>query len=147
MAKVDFKPEHLHSLQDTYLSLSFAGKTLSGTFVSNKINPWEILNSTTVGGCNAILQRLKAQKSALEDNGISEWEVDTETKNAAEELETWIKFVNLCIGFKLSEEQKRNEADDKAEKIKRLEKRINAEADKNKTLTDLQEELKQLKGE
>lgn len=147
MNKIEFKPEHLKQFQDLYLELSFSGKTLNGTFGSNKLSPYDFLNFTNVGGCKAMLATLRKQLSNLEPDGFSQWEVDTEQTSAVTDLKTWIEFVNLCIGYKIDKEQKLEAASDLAEQIKRLEIRIAKEADKNKTLTDLQDELKKLKGE
>lgn len=147
MAKVNFTAEHLQSLKDAFVQLSFENKTLTGTFGANRINPTEILNSTTVGGCKAILQKLTTQQNALNQSGVSEWEIDDENKTVAVELDLWIKFVNLCIGYKLDQEHKLLEKTERELEIVQLEKDAARERKKNQTLETIEARLKELKGE
>jgi hypothetical protein len=147
MSKVNFKPEHLETLQNVFVELCFGEKVLTGTFGANKINPLEILNSTTVGGCKAILQKLLGQQNALNQSGVSEWEIDDENKTVSAELDLWIKFVNLCIGYKLDKEQKALEKTERELEIAQLEKDAARERKKNQTLETIEARLKELKGE
>jgi hypothetical protein len=141
---MEFTKENLQTLKTLYTDLSFSEDVLEGKFGANVVNPWEIINAASVVSLRLLLKTLKGQKNQLND--LDSWSKTEDQSKLEKRLDTWYKFIDLTIGYKLDKEK--NSADEKTKQaeIRKLESRIAAERDKNVTLGDLEEQLRKLKG-
>lgn len=141
---MQFTKENLETLKTLYTDLSFSEDVLEGKFGANVINPWEVLNATNVASLRLLLKNLKGQKNQLND--VDSWSKTEDQSKLEKRLDTWYQFVDLTIGYKLDKEKNSADEKNKQAEIGKLESRIAAERDKNVTLSDLEEQLKKLKG-
>jgi hypothetical protein len=141
---MEFTKENLQTLRTLYTDLSFSEDVLEGKFGANVVNPWEIINATSVASLRLLLKALIGQRNQLND--VDSWSKTADQSKLEKRLDTWKQFVDLTIGYKLDKEK--NSADEKTKQaeIRKLESRIAAERDKNVTLGDLEKQLEKLKG-
>jgi hypothetical protein len=141
---MEFTKENLQTLRTLYTDLSFSEDVLEGKFGANMVNPWEIINAASVVSLRLLLKTLKGQKNQLND--LDSWSKTEDQSKLEKRLDTWYKFIDLTIGYKLDKEKNSAAEKTKQAEIRKLEDRIAAERDKNVTLGDLEEQLRKLKG-
>jgi hypothetical protein len=141
---MEFTKENLQTLKNLYTDLSFSEDILEGKFGANVVNPWEIINATSVVSLRLLLKALIGQRNQLND--VDSWSKTADQSKLEKRLDTWKQFVDLAIGYKLDKEKNSAAEKTKQAEIRKLENRIAAERDKNVTLGDLEEQLRKLKG-
>lgn len=104
MAKINFTTENLDRLKVLFVDLGFTGETISGKFGTNVYNVWDILHILSIQTLKSINANLKKEVVALEEQ--DDWTVSQYQLTKAAKTRKWQEFVNLTVGYKLSEEEK-----------------------------------------
>lgn len=113
--KKEFTAENLAKLKELYTDFSFRGEVLDGKFGANTLNPFELLTQTTVSTLRSLFAQTK--KFARATSELDEWSLTEHQLAKQKGFEAWAEFLNLLIGFRLSEET-RIENEKKARKVK-----------------------------
>lgn len=113
--KKEFTAENLQKLKELYTDFSFRGEVLDGKFGANTLNPFELLTQTTVSTLRSLFAQTK--KLAQATSELDEWSLTEHQLAKQKGFEAWAEFLNLLIGFRLSEET-RIENEKKARKVK-----------------------------
>jgi hypothetical protein len=106
--KVTFTKDDLTALQVLFLELCFAGKLLPGAkFGGVGVTAYDLLHNTSPNSLEAYWQTISKQ---VEDKSkLPRFRQSPQQQARKVELEKWANFLELLIGYKLSEAE-RNEA-------------------------------------
>tara|TARA_R110000868_G_scaffold46247_10_gene152969 strand:+ start:1713 stop:2144 length:432 start_codon:yes stop_codon:yes gene_type:complete len=134
-----FTEDNLTRLKELFTALSFKGEAIDGKFGANVLNPYELLNSTSISTLRTLLGQTRKAKNEIEE--LDEWSMSSHQQSKKVRFEVWFEFINLLIGYRLDQDEKAATKADKAKKAAALKARIATEEDKGKTLDDLKAEL------
>lgn len=138
----EFKAEDLVRLKELFTEFSFSGSTLEGKFGANSLNPFDLLNSTSITSLDVLYEQI--QKSLENSKGKSRWRLTDAQLKTQEKFTLWAEFLDLLIGYRLDKETKESELAAKRKKARELDARIAEQVDKGKTLDDLKKEREAL---
>ncbi len=122
-----FTAENLERLKGLYSDLSFEGLVLAGKFGANELNPFELLNQTTVNTLRTLRQGVRGEIAKME--GQDEWSMPAGLGAKLDKFKVWDEFLNLLVGYRLNKEL---EASREGERRK-LRAEIERLRDENKT--------------
>jgi hypothetical protein len=142
MVKINFTQENLDRLKALFVELGFNGEVLSGKFGANTYTVWEVLHNLTISTLKSINSNLKKEVIALEEQ--DDWTVSQYQLAKAAKTRKWQEFVNLVVGYKLSEQEKA----EKQHEIKEKKEALKQIVEENKTpaerIAELQKEIEEL---
>lgn len=138
----EFTSHNLARLQELFTTLCFKGEKIQGKFGANVLNPYELLNNTSISTLRVLLAQTRKSKNELEY--LDDWSMNDIQIEKNDRLEIWAEFINLLIGYRLDQDKKAAIKAEKAKKAAALRARIETEADKGKTLEELRKELADL---
>lgn len=139
-----FTAEDRKRLEELFLQLSFQGETFTGKFGENQLNPFEVLNFSTLTTIQNLYKEANTQVSILEGQ-TSRWKTNESTSQKLKLVKTWREFFELCEGYRLDQEARQNEAVELDKAEAELSKKIAREEAKNVTLEDLKAQLEAVK--
>lgn len=140
----EFTADDRKRLEELYLQLSFQGQTFTGKFGANQLNPFEVLNFSTLITIQNLYKEANSQVSILESQ-TSRWKTNEQTSQKLKLVKTWREFFELCEGYRLDQEARDNEAVELDKLEADLAKKIAREEAKNVTLEDLKAQLEAVK--
>jgi uncharacterized protein (UPF0216 family) len=140
----EFTADDRHRLEELYLQLSFQGQTFTGKFGANQLNPFEVLNFSTLTTIQNLFKEANTQVSILEGQ-TSRWKTNEANSQKLKLVKTWREFFELCEGFRLDQEARDNEAVELDKLEAELVEKIASEESKNKTLEDYKAELEKVR--
>lgn len=113
-----FTSENFARLQALFLHLCFAGEAIFTKLGAATLNPFEVLNQTSLNSLKAMLTM--TQKSADEYAKVDRWSADSKTAAERERLQTWVEFIDLTIGYRHFLAEKADTEKDRAKKVREL---------------------------
>lgn len=142
--KKQFTAENLATLKQLYTEFSFKGEVLEGKFGANTLNPFELLTQTTVPTLRSLFATVK--KLAQATSELDEWSLTEHQLTKQKGFEAWAEFLNLLIGYRLSEEERA----DKLKTAKKVKAELAELKDNAKTpaerIAEKERELAELEG-
>ena len=84
----EFTAEDRKRLDELYLQLSFQGETFTGKFGANQLNPFEVLNHSTLTTIQNLYKEANSQVSILESQ-TSRWKTNEQTSQKLKLVKTW----------------------------------------------------------
>ena len=140
MAKINFTKEHFNKMCEGVLEMVLENKVIS-TQMGTPLNAIELLHTTTISTLNGIRLSLSKQIETLENQ--DEWVAESTSQTKLENLKSMKETVNLIIGYKRYQFEKK----ETAHKRRELEAKLSQLKESQKTPEDKIKEIESVLSE